>query len=156
MSAYKYLSKAWARPQTEVLGASIKDLMKEALVKWRKQPSVIRVTKPTRIDKARRLGYKAKPGFIVVRVRIRKGGARKARPRSGRRPKAMGVTKYTRAKSLRKIAQERAARKYVNLTPLNSYFVWEDGKHAWFEVLMVDPNHPTVKSDGNLPMPKAS
>lgn len=155
MSAYKYLSKAWAKPQAEMLGVSVKEWMKETLIKWRKQPSVIRVMKPTRIDKARRLGYKAKPGFIVVRVRVRKGGARKPRPRSGRRPKALGVTKYTREKSLREIAQERATRKYVNLIPLNTYFIWEDGKHAWFEVLMVDPNHPSIKSDKSQPVPEA-
>jgi large subunit ribosomal protein L15e len=144
--AYKYLAKAWSKPQTEVLGVSVKEMMKEALVKWRKQPSIIRVDKPTRIDRARRLGYKAKQGFVVARVRIRKGGARKPRPKSGRRQKAMGVTKYTRGKSLKQIAQERVKKKYVNLLPLNSYLVWQDGKHAWFEVILIDPNQPTIKS----------
>jgi large subunit ribosomal protein L15e len=36
------------------------------------------------------------------------------------------------------IAEERAARRFPNLEVLNSYWVWEDGVHKWFEVLMVD------------------
>ncbi len=78
---------------------------------------------------------------------MRKGGARKKRPKAGRRQEAIGVKKYTRAKSLREIAQERAKKKYPNLTPLNSYWVLKDGKYEWFEVIMVDPYHPVIKGD---------
>lgn len=108
---------------------------------------MLRISRPTRLDRARRLGYRAKQGYIIARVRIRKGGARKIRPVSGRRPKALGVNKYTRAKSLKQIAEERAARRFPNLKALNSYWVWEDGKSAWFEVVFVDRNHPVVKSN---------
>jgi large subunit ribosomal protein L15e len=83
-------------------------------------------------------------------VRVRKGGARKKRPASGRRPKALGVTKFTRGKSLKQIAEERAARKYPNLSLLNSYYVWEDGISKWFEVVFVDPDHPAIKKDRTL------
>jgi len=62
----------------------------------------------------------------------------------------MGVAKIKPAKSLKLIAEERAARKFPNLEVLNSYWVWEDGRHKWFEVLMVDPHHPVVKSDKNI------
>lgn len=143
---YSYLSSAWKNKE----GNYVKDLMKNLMLKWRREPSVVRIEKPTRLDRARRLGYKAKQGFVMVRVRVRKGGARKPRPRSGRRQKAMGVKKYTRAKSLKEIAIERAAKKYPNLLPLNSYWVGEDGQHAWFEVIMVDPNHPAIKNDEHL------
>ena len=146
LSAYKYLTKAWSNPQDNILGKSINELMKESLVKWRKQPSIVRIQKPNRIDKARRLGYKAKQGFIVVRVKVRRGGARKIRPKSGRRPKAMGVTKFTRRKSLQQIAEERVKRKYRNLLPLKSYWLWEDGKHVWFEMCLKDKNHPVNKT----------
>ncbi|KYH39014.1 MAG: 50S ribosomal protein L15e, partial [Candidatus Bathyarchaeota archaeon B23] len=87
-----------------------------------------------------------KKGFIVVRVRVRRG-RRRPRPRMGRRQKRMGVVKIRPAKSLRLIAEERAARKYPNLEVLNSYWVWEDGMYKWYEVLIVDPNHPSVKGD---------
>ena len=62
----------------------------------------------------------------------------------------MGVTKLKIAKSLKLIAEERAARKFPNLEVLNSYWVWEDGLHKWYEVIMVDPNHPVIKADKNI------
>lgn len=144
--AYKYIAEAWKKPEESF----VDDLMRQRLIKWRKQPTVTRVEKPTRLDRARKLGYKAKQGFIIVRVRVRRGGLRKQRPRTGRRPKRMGVTKYKPAKSLRLIAEERAARKFPNLEVLNSYWVGEDGRSKWFEVIMVDKNHPTNKADKDI------
>jgi large subunit ribosomal protein L15e len=144
--AYKYIAEAWKKPEESF----VEELMRQRLIEWRKQPTVVRVEKPTRLDRARKLGYKAKQGFIVVRVRVRRGGLRKQRPRSGRRPKRMGVAKYKPAKSLRLIAEERAARKFPNLEVLNSYWVGEDGRFKWFEVIMVDPNHPVIKADEDV------
>ncbi len=144
--AYKYVAKAWKKP-----GASfVKDLMWQRAIEWRKQPTILRIKNPTRLDRARRLGYKAKQGFVMIRVRVRRGGLKKLRPRAGRRPKRMGVVKYKPAKSLRLVAEERAAKKFPNLEVLNSYWVWEDGRFKWFEVVMVDPSHPTIKSDKNV------
>jgi len=125
-------------------------LWRARLVEWRRQPAVVRVDKPTRLDRARALGYKAKQGIIVVRVRVRRGGRRKPRPRAGRKPAGMGVEKLTPAKSIRLIAEERAARKFPNMEVLNSYYVAEDGKYFWYEVIMVDPHNPAVKSDKDL------
>ncbi len=122
-------------------------LWRERLVEWRRQPAVVRVEKPTRPDRARSLGYKAKQGFVIVRVRVRKGGRRKPRPRSGRKPAGMGVLKLTPGKNIRWIAEERAARKFPNLEVLNSYYVAEDGKYYWYEVIMIDPHHPAIKKD---------
>jgi len=144
--AYKYITEAWNKPQASY----IKDLMKQRAIEWRRQRTIMRTERPTRLDKARKLGYKAKQGFIVVRVRIRRGVGRRRRPTTGRRSKRMGVAKIKPAKSLKLIAEERAARKFPNLEVLNSYWVWEDGRNKWFEVLMVDPHHPVVKSDKNI------
>jgi large subunit ribosomal protein L15e len=143
---YKYLQKAWNRPEDSY----IEELMRDRVIRWRRQPSIIRIDRPTRLDRARRLGYKAKNGFVLVRVRIRRGGRRKPRPRMGRRQKRMGVSKYTPAKSLRLIAEERASRKFPNLEVLNSYWVWEDGISKWFEVIFVDANHPSIRSDKSV------
>jgi len=149
--AYKYMAEAWRRPRDEsVYGVSIAELMRERLIRWRREPAVVRVERPTRPDKARRLGWKAKQGFVVVRVRVRRGGLSKKRPRAGRRPKRMGVRKYKHAKSLRLIAEERAARKFPNLEVLNSYWVWEDGRYKWFEVILVDPHHPAIRNDPEI------
>jgi len=144
--AYKYIAKSWKKPEASF----VKELMWQRAMEWRKQPTVHRIEKPTRLDRARKLGYKAKQGFVVIRVRVRRGGLRKTRPRAGRRPKRMGVTKYKPAKSMRLIAEERAARKFPNLGVLNSYWVWDDGRFKWFEVIMVNPNHPVIKSDKDI------
>jgi large subunit ribosomal protein L15e len=144
--AYKYIAEAWATPEK----SSIDELMRRRLIEWRRQPTIFRIEKPTRLDRARKLGYKAKQGFVIVRVRVRRGGLRKQRPKAGRRPKRMGVKKFKPAKSLRLIGEERAARNFPNLEVLNSYWVGEDGRSKWFEIIMVDPHHPVIRSDKDI------
>jgi len=144
--AYKYIAEAWAKPEKSY----VDELMRQRLMAWRRQPVIARVERPTRLDKARRLGYKAKQGFVVVRTRVRRSGMRKQRPKSGRRPKRMGVKKFKLAKSMRLIAEERTVRKFPNLEVLNSYWVGEDGASKWFEVILVDPKHPVIESDKDI------
>ena len=119
-------------------------------IEYRKGESIKRIEKPTNIHRARTLGYKAKQGFIIVRARIRKGGMHKIRPKRGRKPRAMGVSKYTTGKNLQWIAEERVQRKYPNMQVLNSYKVYSDGKHWYYETILVDPNHPVIKSDPQI------
>ena len=109
--AYKYIAKEWSQPEKSF----VEELMRERLVQWRKQPSTLRIEHPTRLDRARKLGYKAKQGFVVARTKVRRGGSRKKRPVSGRRPKRMGVAKFKPAKSLRLIAEERTAKHFPNM-----------------------------------------
>ena len=144
--AYKYMAEAWAKPEASY----VDELMRQRLIEWRKQPTIIRIENATRIDRARKLGYKAKQGFVIARTKVRRGGLRKKRPRAGRRPKRMGVAKFKPGKSLRLIAEERTGKKFPNLEVLNSYWVGEDGRSKWFEVIMVDPNHPAIKTDKNV------
>ncbi|MGQ9469629.1 MAG: 50S ribosomal protein L15e [Nitrososphaerales archaeon] len=139
---YKYVNEAWQRIWKEK-----PDSIKERAIAWRKEPAIVRVEKPSRIDKARRLGYKAKQGFIVVRVRVGRGGMRKIRPRAGRRPKHLGTVKIKANVSYREVAERRASERYPNLKVLNSYFLYRDGKHAWYEVILVDPNHPAIANE---------
>jgi large subunit ribosomal protein L15e len=144
--AYKYITKAWKKPDASF----VKDLMWQRAIEWRKQPAVVKIERPTRLDRARKLGYKAKQGFIVARIRVRRSGFRKVRPEAGRRPKRLGVTKFKLAKSMQLIGEERVAKKFPNLEVLNSYWVWEDGLYKWFEVILVDPCHPVIESDDNI------
>jgi large subunit ribosomal protein L15e len=44
------------------------------------------------------------------------------------------------------VAERRASERYPNLKVLNSYFLYKDGRYAWYEVILVDPNHPVVAS----------
>ena len=143
---YKYIRDAWKNPDNSF----VKELMRERAPIWRRESVIERIDRPTRIDRARSLGYKAKKGYVVVRTRVRRGGRRKSRFTAGRKPKRMGVNKITPIKSLKRIAEERVARKYPNLEVLNSYWVWEDGKFKFFEVILVDPNSPSIKNDENI------
>ena len=144
--AYKYIAEAWAKPERSF----VDELMRQRLIEWRRQPVMARIEKPTRLDKARKLGYRAKQGFVLARVRVRRSGFRKQRPGAGRRPKRMGVKKFKLSKSMRLIAEERVGRKFPNLEVLNSYWVGEDGVSKWFEVVMVDPQHPSIKADKTI------
>ena len=146
--AYKYIAKAWKKPNESF----VKELMWQRAITWRKQDSITRIERPTRLDRARNLGYKAKQGIVLARVRVRRSGFRKTRPTGGRRQKRLGVNKIKLSKNIRLIAEERAARKFPNLEVLNSYWVWEDGRFKWYEVIMVDPvilpDHPIANQTG--------
>ncbi|WP_445475998.1 50S ribosomal protein L15e [Methanococcoides methylutens] len=145
-SFYGYVRDAWKNPGESY----VRDLRWERLQVWRKEGSVTRIERPTRIDRARALGYKAKQGIVVARVKVRRGSMRKSRYIRGRRTQHMGKNKITVGKSIQRISEERASRKFPNMEVLNSYWVGEDGKQKWYEVILVDPSHPVIKSDKNL------
>jgi large subunit ribosomal protein L15e len=145
-SVYSHIRSAWADPDEGKLA----ELQWQRKQDWREQGAVERIDRPTRLDRARSLGYKAKQGIVVARVSVRKGGARKERFTAGRRSKRQGVTRVTRNKNIQRVAEERCARVYPNLRVLNSYWVGEDGRQKWHEVIMVDPNHPAIQNDDDL------
>ena len=89
-------------------------------IEYRRGRAIQRIDRPTKIHRARSLGYKAKQGYVIVRARIRKGGMHKVRPKRGRKPRAMGVNKYKKGKKLQWIAEERVQRKFPNMQVLNS------------------------------------
>lgn len=128
-----------------------KSLAKSRLIDWRKQHTVERIERPTKLNRARSLGYKAKQGYALARVRIRKGGRRRRYyGRRGRKPVKMGLVHFTFGKSHQWQAEEKAQRRFRNLEVLNSYQVGEDGQYKWFEIILVDPNHPVIKSDSKI------
>ena len=124
--------------------------LREKAVIWRKQNAVTRVDKPSRITRARRLGYKAKQGITVVRMRVGTGGMRKQRPRGGRRPKHLGVTRIKAAVSMKQVAERRVLERHPNMKLLGSYFLYKDGMHYWFEIILADPSHPSIAKDKEL------
>ncbi|MCE8423071.1 MAG: 50S ribosomal protein L15e [Candidatus Methanoperedens sp.] len=145
-SMYAYIRDAWKKPDESY----VDELQWERMQEWRRGSSVVRLEHPTRLDRARSLGFKAKQGIIVARTRIRRGARRKSRYQRGRRTKRMGVNRITPGKSIQTIAEERAARRYPNMQVLNSYWVGQDGKSKWYEVILVDTSHPVIRSDKNL------
>jgi large subunit ribosomal protein L15e len=142
-SMYAYVRDAWARPEK----SEVKALLWNRMQEWRKEGSVTRIERPTRIDRARSLGYKAKQGIAVVRVHVRRGGRRASRYVRARRSARMGKNSLTAGKSIQRIAEERASNKYPNMEVLNSYWVGQDGKLKYYEVILVDGHHPVIKSD---------
>ena len=140
MALYKYIQKSWKKPTKE---------MRQKTRQWRKQTVVKRIEHPTRIDRARSLGYKAKQGFVLARVRIRKGMRRRPSPRKGRKPRSLGVF-YTPKMNKQAIAERRVVRNFPNLEVLNSYMVGRDGNYNYYEVVMVDKHHPAIASDKDV------
>ena len=63
------------------------------MIEWRKSDAIVKVEKPLRLDRARALGYKAKKGFVVVRVRLIRGGHKRTRPNKGRQIKKLTIRK---------------------------------------------------------------
>ena len=144
MSLYKQVRELWKKPKKNK-----PELGRERIIAWRREPVKIKLERPTRIDRARSLGYKAKQGFVVVRQRVLRGGHTRPRIKGGRVPRKSG-TRLSLRKNYQQICEERAQKKFKNLVVLNSYWVAEDGKFYWYEVILVDPNHPVIKSDPKL------
>jgi len=138
---YHYIQQAWKKPDAETL--------RKRMVEWRHSPAFIRVEKPLRLDKARALGYKDKKGFVIVRVRIKRGGHKRPRPNKGRRGKRMHIRKNLQM-NYKWIAEQRAVRKYKNLEVLNSYQIGKDGVNYFFEIILVNPDMPEIKNDRTI------
>jgi len=125
-------------------------VLRERAIAWRKEDAVTRIERPSRLLRARRLGYKAKQGIVVIRMRVGTGGMRRQRPRGGRRPKHLGVTRIKADDSMKTVAQRRVLERYPNMKLLGSYFLYKDGKHYWYEVILADPSHPRIAKDKEL------
>ncbi len=142
--SYRQIAKSWQSIFHEKTG----DIRARA-IQLRMEPAFLRIERPSRLDRARSIGYKAKKGVVVVRARVSRGGMRHKRPTSGRRSKHMGVLKIKGVVPMKTTAERRAAERYPNLKVLGSYPIWKDGRFAWFECIMIDPSNPSIKTDYN-------
>jgi large subunit ribosomal protein L15e len=132
MNAYDYIKQ------------NMRNSLKEKLIQWRKQGSFVKLDKPSDIGRARNLGYKDKKGFIIVRVKIIRGGRKRDMTNKRRRTKRK-TNRKTLKMNYRWIAELRATNHYTNLEVLNSYEVAKDGQHYFFEVILVDPARPEIQ-----------
>src|SRR6476660_8286638 len=142
MNMHSYMRATWTK-----MWKSNADELKSKCILWRTEPTIHKIQRPSRLDRARALGYKAKQGIIVVRARVGRGGMRKQRPVSGRRPKHLGVVHIKQSISIKRVAQRRVGEKFLNLKVLGSYFLYQDGLYSWYEVILIDPNHPAIVKD---------
>merc|ERR1712198_433479 len=119
---------------------------------YRQLNKLVRAPKPTRPEKARRLGYKAKQGFVIYRVRVRRGG-RKRPVHKGctyGKPKSHGVNHLKAVRNLQSLAEERVGRRLGGLRLLNSYWVAQDSTFKYFETIMLDPQHDNIRKDPSV------
>ncbi|KAF8379203.1 hypothetical protein HHK36_028632 [Tetracentron sinense] len=175
LGAYKYVSELWRKKQSDVM----RFLQRVRCWEYRQHPSIVRVTRPTRPDKARRLGYKAKQehvphdetadkaidsgedhgrshdtfeGYVIYRVRVRRGGRKRPVPKGivYGKPTNQGITQLKFQRSKRSVAEERAGRKLGGLKVLNSYWINEDSTYKYFEIILVDAAHNAIRNDPRI------
>ncbi|BAM80245.1 60S ribosomal protein L15 [Cyanidioschyzon merolae strain 10D] len=149
MGAYKYLQELWRKKQSEAL----RFLQRVRAWEYRQRPTVHRATRPSRPDKARRLGYRAKQGYVIYRVRVRRGGRKRPVPKGIQygKPKHQGITQLKFQRNKRSVAEERVGRKIcANLRVLNSYWINEDALYKYYEVILIDPNHNAIRRDPRI------
>lgn len=115
-------------------------------------PKVVRLPHPSRPDKARRLGYKAKQGYVVYRAAVRRGGRKRPNGKGivYGKPKHHGINQLKFRRNLRSVAEERVGRVCASLRVLNSYWVNQDNTYKYFEVVLVDPNHSCIRRDPKI------
>ncbi|CAB1320758.1 unnamed protein product [Coregonus sp. 'balchen'] len=77
MGAYKYMQELWRKKQSDVM----RFLLRVRCWQYRQLSGLHRAPRPTRPDKARRLGYKCKQGYVIYRVRVRRGGRKRPVPK---------------------------------------------------------------------------
>eukprot|EP00731_Ephydatia_muelleri_P025094 Em0017g177a len=148
MGVYKYLEELWRKKQSDLL----RFLLRVRCWQYRQLTSVHRASRPTRPDKARRLGYKAKQGYVIYRVRVRRGGRKKPVSKGivYGKPKNVGINQLKFQRSLRSVAEERAGRYCGALRVLSSYWVGQDSIYKYFEVIMIDPQHKAIRRDPRI------
>merc|ERR1711991_361567 len=146
--AYKYIESIWQRKQSDVM----RFLLRTRCWEYRNQNVITRLTGPSRVDKARRLGYKAKQGYVVYRTRVRRGGRKKTVHRGivHGKPSSQGVNALTPSRSHRVLAETRVGRRCPNLRVLNSYWVNQDATYLYYEVILVDPQHKAIRRDARI------
>lgn len=148
MGGYKYMEEMWRKKQSDVM----RFLLRVRAWEYRQLPNTWKLNKPSRTDKAHRLGYKAKQGFVVYRTAVRRGGRK--RPNSKGivygKPKHQGINQLKARRNLRSVAEERVGAKCQNLRLLNSYWVNQDSTYKYFEVILVDPQHKAIRKDSRI------
>ncbi|CAN8003899.1 unnamed protein product [Ixodes hexagonus] len=148
MGAYKYMQELWRKKQSDVM----RFLLRLRCWHYRQLNTCHRAPRPTRPDKARRLGYRAKQGYVIYRIRIRRGGRKKQVPKGCTygKPKNHGVNSLKPVRNHQSIAEERVGRRCKALRVLNSYWVAQDSTFKYYEVILIDPFHKAVRRDPKI------
>lgn len=103
MGAYRYMQEIYRKKQSDAM----RYLLRIRVWQYRQLTKMHRAPRPTRPDKARRLGYKAKQGFVIYRIRVRRGGRKRPVPKGCTygKPKSHGVNKLKPYRGIQSIAE---------------------------------------------------
>jgi len=142
------MEELYKKKQSDVL----RFLLRVRCWEYRQLPVVHRATKPSRPDKARRLGYKSKQGYVIYRVRVRRGGRKRPNPKGivYGKPKHQGINQIKWRRNLRSKAEERVAKRCGNLRVLNSYWINQDSTYKYYEIILIDPSHAAIRNDPRI------
>ncbi|GAB7354999.1 hypothetical protein MBLNU459_g5609t3 [Dothideomycetes sp. NU459] len=148
MGALKYVEELQKKKQSDVL----RFLLRVRCWELRQLNVIHRASRPSRPDKARRLGYKAKQGYVIYRARVRRGGRKRPVPKGATygKPTNQGVNQLKYQRSLKSTAEERVGRRCANLRVLNSYWINQDSTYKYYEVILVDPQHKAIRKDARI------
>ncbi|CAM1504144.1 Fc.00g017350.m01.CDS01 [Cosmosporella sp. VM-42] len=148
MGALKYVEELQKKKQSDVM----RFLLRVRCWELRQLNVIHRASRPSRLDKARRLGYKAKQGYVIYRVRVRRGGRKRPVPKGATygKPTNQGVNQLKYQRSLKATAEERVGRRCANLRVLNSYWINQDSTYKYYEVILVDPQHKAIRIDPRI------
>lgn len=103
MGAYRYIQELYRKKQSDVL----RYLLRIRVWQFRQLTKLVRSPRPSRPDKARRLGFKAKQGFVIYRVRVRRGGRKRPVPKGCTygKPKSHGINELKPYRCLQSVAE---------------------------------------------------
>jgi large subunit ribosomal protein L15e len=148
MGAYKYLQTLWRKKQSDVMTF----VLRLRTWEYRQLPVIHRASRPSRPEKARKVGYKAKQGYVIYRVRVRRGGRKKQAPKGQvyGKIKRAGINEKKPRRNHRVIAESRVGRRVPGLRVLNSYWVGQDSTYKFFEVILIDPAHAAIRNDPQI------
>ncbi|KAJ6282898.1 ribosomal L15-domain-containing protein [Bipolaris maydis] len=148
MGALKYVEELQKKKQSDMM----RFLMRVRCWELRQLKVIHRASRPSRPDKARRLGYKAKQGYVIYRIRVRRGGRKRPAPKGATygKPTNQGINQLKYQRSLKSTAEERVGRRCANLRVLNSYWINQDSTYKYYEVICVDPQHKAIRRDPRI------
>lgn len=117
MGAYRYIQELYRKKQSDVL----RYLLRIRVWQYRQLTKLVRTPRPSRPDKARRLGYKAKQGFVIYRIRVRRGGRKRPVPKGCTygKPKSHGINELKPYRCLQSVAEVSVffSFSYIKLLP---------------------------------------
>lgn len=148
MTFIQILREIHQKKQSDIM----KYMTRITLVEARQNDVVFRKERPSFIDRARKLGYKAKNGYSIWSVRVRKGDAIRNYNNGNTRGKCVnaGIHQIKPNYNKQAEAEQLVGRKLGSLRVLGSYKIGQDLRYHHFEVIMVDPMHNSIRNDHKI------